>query len=242
MKITTNGKWLLVVAVAMLCFAPCALAQTQLTFEGPGGNSYDGYYTYPYYVQVGVGGPTYAMIDDDLNSPLSGGQYWNATANSISNLSQLQFSGEGTLANVQLEYKEALSLAQALLFSNAGALTVAGGNANLLQEAIWYIFEPDFTTTQVGGVSNPDWTTIQALIAWAATHPLTPAQLADWIIWTPTACVGETQTDGCLSGNEMFQLVPEGGAALLYLLLAGVSCFGAMFFRSRNQSSRPGMA
>jgi hypothetical protein len=29
--------------------------------------------------------------------------------------------------------------------------------------------------------------------------------------------------------------VPEGGAAFMFLLLAGVSCFGAMFFKYRNQ-------
>ncbi len=29
--------------------------------------------------------------------------------------------------------------------------------------------------------------------------------------------------------------VPEGGATLMYVLLAGVSCFGVIFFHSRNQ-------
>ena len=29
--------------------------------------------------------------------------------------------------------------------------------------------------------------------------------------------------------------VPEGGKSLLYMLLAGAPCFGAMFFSSRNQ-------
>jgi hypothetical protein len=28
---------------------------------------------------------------------------------------------------------------------------------------------------------------------------------------------------------------PEGGASLLYLLLAGAACFGAMLYSSRNQ-------
>ncbi len=33
--------------------------------------------------------------------------------------------------------------------------------------------------------------------------------------------------------------VPEGGTALMYLLLAGLCCFGAMVFRSRRQASMP---
>ena len=32
--------------------------------------------------------------------------------------------------------------------------------------------------------------------------------------------------------------VPEGGAAWMYLLLAGVPCFGAVFFHSRNKRAK----
>jgi hypothetical protein len=32
--------------------------------------------------------------------------------------------------------------------------------------------------------------------------------------------------------------VPEGGPALMYLLLASLTCFGAMVLRSRRQSAR----
>ena len=35
--------------------------------------------------------------------------------------------------------------------------------------------------------------------------------------------------------------VPEGGSALIYLLLAGISCFAAMFY-SRRQNARADMA
>jgi hypothetical protein len=35
--------------------------------------------------------------------------------------------------------------------------------------------------------------------------------------------------------QEMWVTTPEGGAAFLYLLLAGASCFGAMFFNARNR-------
>jgi hypothetical protein len=40
-------------------------------------------------------------------------------------------------------------------------------------------------------------------------------------------------------GNEC-AAVPEGGSALMYLLLASLTCFGAMVLRSRRQSARRG--
>jgi hypothetical protein len=40
-------------------------------------------------------------------------------------------------------------------------------------------------------------------------------------------------------GNEKCKALPEGGTALMYLLLAGLSCLGAMFLRSRRQASMP---
>jgi hypothetical protein len=35
--------------------------------------------------------------------------------------------------------------------------------------------------------------------------------------------------------QEMWIVTPEGGAAMMYLLLAGATCFGAMLFSSRNR-------
>lgn len=40
--------------------------------------------------------------------------------------------------------------------------------------------------------------------------------------------------------GEKCAAVPEGGTPLMYLLLAGLSCFGAMVLRSRRQASMPG--
>lgn len=41
-----------------------------------------------------------------------------------------------------------------------------------------------------------------------------------------------------MTGSETFKIqVPEGGAGALYLLLGGVSCLAAMFFRARNHSA-----
>jgi len=40
------------------------------------------------------------------------------------------------------------------------------------------------------------------------------------------------------NGRNKCAAVPEGGSALMYLLLASLTCFGAMVLRSRRQSAR----
>jgi hypothetical protein len=45
------------------------------------------------------------------------------------------------------------------------------------------------------------------------------------------SCAGESR------GHKHCQPVPEGGAAAMYLLLAGLSCFGAVVLRSRRHKN-----
>jgi hypothetical protein len=54
--------------------------------------------------------------------------------------------------------------------------------------------------------------------------------------------------DGSYDGSNNYGItasnfsVPEGGTALLYLLLSGAGCFGAIFFRSRSGAGSPALA
>jgi hypothetical protein len=41
--------------------------------------------------------------------------------------------------------------------------------------------------------------------------------------------------------QEFFEVVPDGGSAAAYLLLAGIACFGSMFY-TRRQTSMGSMA
>ena len=43
---------------------------------------------------------------------------------------------------------------------------------------------------------------------------------------------------GRVRWQEFLQYVPEGGAAWMYLLLGGITCFGAMFYSRRQQAKR----
>jgi hypothetical protein len=232
MKMTMIGKLFLMVAVALLCLAPCALAQTvTLTYDGFYAGSDYGYGTGPYGLLIN-GGPQINMICDDFYDEIGSGQSWTANANTYASIGNTLF---GTQPGAATEYKEALTLAYALLFNTQG--TAGSYTNNMIQFAIWYIFDPSAVTAKVNGT---DLGVIQGWVAWALANPT--STLANWIIWTPTNSQGQSCTAGSCAGQEFFQYVPEGGAAALYLLLAGVSCFGAMFFRSRSQSSRPGMA
>jgi hypothetical protein len=50
---------------------------------------------------------------------------------------------------------------------------------------------------------------------------------------------GEDRNHKCdPHGRNKCAAVPEGGSALMYLLLASFTCFGAMVLRSRRQSAR----
>jgi hypothetical protein len=61
-------------------------------------------------------------------------------------------------------------------------------------------------------------------------------EFSNVLILTPTVN-GQTCTAGGCREQEFFEVVPEGGGTFGYLLLAGLSCFGAMFMRSRRQTA-----
>lgn len=226
-----NAKWLLVVGVALLSMAPGVLAQnTQLELVGVNGNNYAGIYIGPYDIQVGgSSGPTYGMICDDFNDDINIGSTWTAKPNSApasgsasSFLSQTLFGSQGLQG-----YEEAAALSYAILFSNQGS----SANA-LMQYAIWAIFSPmqvqNWLKANDGSNYSTDWATIQGWITWAGQHG-SQSLLSEFVVWTPQNC----QSGNC-GGQEFFQYVPEGGSALMYLLMAGIFCFGAMWIRSRG--------
>ncbi|MGA7686079.1 MAG: hypothetical protein WCC32_04795 [Terriglobales bacterium] len=218
MKIVTSRNWFLVGALAILCFAPYALSQetADLTFTGGYSGADYGIATGPYTIQVN-GGATYNMICDDYDDEIYDGSTWTATANTYANLSHTLWGGQTGAAN---EYANAITLAYALMFNTQGA---AGSYTNnMIQFAVWAIFDPSAVKALV---SSTDWSAIQGWISWAQTNQLSAGALASWIIWTP----GCTTGPGTCGGQEFFQYVPEGGAALAYMLLAGIACFGAMF-------------
>lgn len=221
-----NGKWWVVVGIALLCFAPCVFAQQTLELTGVNGNNYAGIYIGPYDIQVGQNGPTYGMICDDFNDDINIGSTWTAKPVSVSGatLSQTMFGGQqGALTG----YEEVAALSYAILFGNQSPTANA-----LMQYAIWAVFSPtavqNWLMAYDGSNFAADWKTIQGYITWASQHG-SQSLLSEFTVWTPQNC----QSGKC-GAQEMFQFVPEGGTALMYLLFAGIFCFGAMWMKSRR--------
>jgi hypothetical protein len=207
--------------VALLCFAPCAFANSSLTMTGAGNNVMEGVYVGPYYATVN-GVANTAVICDDFADDSYIGHSWNYAANNFSTL------GSALWGNQTSNYDAAawLTLQMLSLNSNPGNATQVG----YLSYAIWSLFDKGalngLNLTELGGVNT-----------WLGKVPsnLTPGQFANFILLTPQGC-----TAGSCPGQEFMQVMPEGGSSVMYLLLAGLSCSVAILFRRRRQASATG--
>jgi len=115
---------------------PLSAGTLQLTFQGAS-NYLGSYYVAPY--QVAVSGTTYNLICDDANDNVSVGQNWNATTETLSNLSGALFSGASGLTQQQA-YEVAGYLVSEI---NSSSGTTAGE----YQYALWDLFDPGFSNT-----------------------------------------------------------------------------------------------
>jgi hypothetical protein len=222
--INSIQKWWGVAALALLCFAPCAFAGSgELTLTGAGNNVVDGVYVGPYYATVN-GVANTPVICDDFADESYVGSSWSFTQNSFSTL------GSALWGNQAANYEAGawLTLQMLSLNSNPSNATQVG----YLSFAIWSLFDKSalngLNATQLAGVN-----------AWLSEVPknLTLAEFSDFAILTPQNC-----TPGSCAGQEFFMLVPEGGSTAMYLLLAGLACFGAMLFRRRREAVSASMA
>lgn len=218
--INSIQKWWGVAALALLCLAPCAFANS-LTMTGAGNNVMDNVYVGPYYATVN-GVQNTPVICDDFADESYIGHTWNYTANNFSTL------GNALWGNQTNNYDAAawLTLQMLSLNGNPGNATQVG----YLSFAIWSLFDGSnalkgLNSTELAGVN-----------AWLGKVPLNllPGEFANFLLLTPQGC---TAGPGSCPGQEFMMLVPEGGSGAMYLLLAGLSCFGALLFRRRGQRS-----
>ena len=219
--INSNQKWWGVTAIALLCFVPSAFADSgSLTLTGAGNNVMNNVYVGPYYATVnGVANTT--VICDDFADDSVVGHSWNFSTNNFSTL------GSALWGNQATNYESAAWLTLQMLSLNGKP----GNNTQVgyLSFAIWSLFDKSALTglnsTQLAGVN-----------AWLAKVPgnLTAGMFSNFVILTPQNC-----TPGSCPGQEFFQMtMPDGGSTAMYLLLAGLACFGAIFVRGRRQLAR----
>jgi hypothetical protein len=238
--------------VLMLCtmalyLVPTGWAQTvELQLDNPASNNVmDNEYVGPYDAQnLTSGGSTQIICDDFYNQ--SSTNPTNYTVNSFSTLGNTLFGsallGAGfSMSAVTTFYEEAAWLAVGMIGQNSM-------QQGYYSYAVWAIFDP-FGVAQwlsqhdgsaacnaVFGAGSWGYHGCSAgtggLVGSAekASSTFTLAQFANVRIFTPQNC-----KNGC-QGQEFFQIVAaEGGTTAAYLMLAGLACFGAVFFRSRLQ-------
>jgi len=173
----------------------------------------------------GIPGAGPGMICDDYADEVTPGETWKATALNAASLTAGNVGNTMFGSLIGLDgYAEVATLVS-YMFSGKSGYTQAE-----LSSAIWYITSGGSPLLSLELWSSMD-KSAQALVTSLKSQFKTNAQalaaLAGfgnlWIL-TPTK-----------SGpQEMWVEAAEGGAAVLYLLLAGFSCFGAMYWKRRN--------
>jgi hypothetical protein len=172
------------------------------------------------------------IICDDFQNTVGVPSSWTAseylasTVGGATPVSDLLFGGSNAgYANIGLTgYAEVAYLVE-LEFNTSSPATQA-----LISEAIWAITDPGLLGS---GGTDPISSAAQVYVSDAVTHVTnngdSMSQYTNLEIFTPNP------VSGANNGQEMWMEIPEGGPAALYLLLAGLACFGAMRLSSRNQ-------
>jgi hypothetical protein len=240
MKIKAGGLGS-IAGAALLCLGLPAFGQSVVSVDFTGGYSTtfansSGDFGAGIYTGTINGKSSPGIICDDFNDEVTAGETWNAKAYQASSLASGNIGSTLFGNSIGLTgYAEVATLVS-MMFGNTpnsyGGIT--GITQSELASAIWDITTP-------GGVNGLD-AKAKALVASvelaftgnvskATTYLATLTNL--WIL-TPDPLTGVGSGEPQEMWTENLK-VPEGGTASMFLLLAGVSCFGAMFFKYRNR-------
>ena len=222
--------------VALLCFVPCAFGQGSVSINMNSGGPYtmNGVYVGAY--SATINGQAAQIICDDFAHDTYLNESWTANVTTFSNLTSSNTPMWSGLANSATLYADAAWLATQM-FVPANQNNATEG---YLAFALWSLFNPN----ALKGLSASQLAQVNAWLA-AIPKGLTPSQFANFFIYTPDLTASITCNGGkCPTAPPQeflgFMSMPEGGAALGYLLLAGLSCGLAMVLRSRRQAGLTG--
>jgi hypothetical protein len=221
--------------LSVLCSVPSAFGQVNLVLNDAGNNVMDGIYVGPY--NVAVGGTPSQLICDDFGHETSQGESWLANVTTISNLAGTTWAGQTAGGNLLGNTGSTLQGYEAMMYLASQML--GNGNATqvgYLSYAIWSIFDSSGVYNWlVNHNDSAAWSQVQSLAAGALKTAVNGgfsiAQFSGWEIFTPTVCL-----NNCGNGlpQEFLEYVPEGGAAMGYLLLGLVSCAAAALYRRQQ--------
>lgn len=242
-------------AALVAILATMAFAQTSVTLTGPPpGYSYDGIYVSPYYATVG-GATNTPVVCDDFGDESVPNSTWNASVTSFSGITSTNTAWGLAGANTAL-YGAVGYLTEQLLGTASGSVQQV-----IDTFALWAVFDPKGVESYLA--SNPitsgplttaalcddifgdksGCTTAVAraggLLYQAENSGYTIGQFSNLEVLSPdvsgtnTICKAES---GNCPAQEFIASVGEGGSMLVYLLLAGCCCLGAIFLRSKHKT------
>ena len=235
---------------AVLWASSWASAQTPVSLTSAGGNVYDGIYVSPYYATVN-GVPNTPIVCDDFADESKLPSSWSASIVSFSSITPTNTSW-GLAGGTLTQYNAVGYLTLQVLNQ------IPGSTGQIINTfADWAVFDPSGVASYLashsltGGIlSTADlctdifgtagcsgtWSMSNGGLLAAAYNASVPGGGYNLEVISPdlagstSLCTAEK---GC-AAQEFIATVPEGGAAMAYLLLAGLCCFGAMFLRSRR--------
>jgi len=227
-----NRGFLWVGLAILLVLAPCAFGQGSVSLSLTSGGPYtmNGVYVGPY--TGTVNGHSAQIICDDYSHDSYVNESWTANVTSMSNLSSSSTPMWSSKSNSSTLYADAAYLASEMFDSKNQSSSAEGA----LAFALWSLFNPN----ALNGLNSTQLAAVQAVLN-GIPAGLTPGQYANFFIYTPDLSKPITCNGGtCPTAppQEFFGFIsaPEGGSAISYLLLAGLSCFGAIWVRSRRQT------
>lgn len=187
-------------------------------------------------VQVGPGKASPGMICDDYYDNVSPGQHWTATAYQVSTLNASNIgntlfgSASGWMTTFHITGVQGYS---ALAFLANQMFLLGVGNSGLqssISQALWYI-----TSAAIGHGFSINGLDLQARVLVTAALAASNIPLSAY-----SNLMLYTQPFNPTGVQEMWGLVmtvPEGGSALMYLVLTGLTCAGCFWQSRRRQAS-----
>lgn len=230
----------------LLCFALPAFAVTDATVDFTGvvnTHTFGGVYSDPYAGTVKENGTTIndggVIVCDDYYDRIYTNETWTATALQASTLTTANIDNTMFGKTIGIDgYAAVASLVTDML------ATTDQTTQDDITSAIWWLTSGGTVSKGVYKLNgytldaDADNYIAAALAAYGALGgDTTAAQSAlakDTNLTILTPITGDYPIQDGMP-QEMFIVTPEGGAALIYLMLAGATCFGAVFFRSPNR-------
>ena len=240
MKIDT-GRLAIIAGAALFCLGLPAHGQSVVNVDFNGGysttfaNSFGDYGAGVYTATIN-GQSSPGIICDDFNDEVTSGEKWKAKAYQASSLASGNIGSTLFGNSIGLTGYAEVAVLVSMMFGNTpnsyGGIT--GITQSELAAAIWDITTP-------GGISGLD-AKAKLLVAaveltFKGNTSLATKYLATltnlWIL-TPDPLTGVGSGEPQEMWTEGLSM-PEGGTALMFLLLAGGTCFGAMFLKYRGR-------